>query len=294
MPNNKFIKTLGQKEPLLTAKHIHTSGPWVHGIMAREKAWDHNFPLHSHEFYELEYVQSGSMSTVIDGVEFHMNPGDFYVLGPTDYHSLIVPASGVVLLGLFFYHPAVDSEVVRFLESNPCPVIGTIPEKDRAAFEGLIRQIYENENQPLTGQLDSITMASLLAMHIVYRANPNSPDGGVRMDGYLQNAFHYILAHFNEPLTLKEVANAVGLSSGYFCRLFSEQTGGPFHDYLARVRIRKAQNMLLYETKKSVTDIAFEVGFGSYSNFYRTFMRITGISPRDYQSRESLLRENEE
>jgi AraC-like DNA-binding protein len=52
--------------------------------------------------------------------------------------------------------------------------------------------------------------------------------------------------------------------------------------------------MLLYETKKSVTDIAFEVGFGSYSNFYRTFMRITGISPRDYQSRESLLRENEE
>ena len=288
MPDILFIKTIDQKEPMLTCKHTNTAGKWSHGIMARQKDWNRNFPLHSHEFYELEYVLSGNMSTVIDGVEFQMKPGDFYVLGPTDYHRLIVPPSGVVLLGLFFYHPVVDNEIVRFLESNPCPVIGTIPEQDREAFESLIRQIYGTENRPLTDQLDSITMASLLAMHIAYRSNPNPPYGGKRTDGYLQNAFHYILAHYNEPLTLKDVATAVGLSSGYFCRLFSEQTGGPFHDYLARVRIRKAQNMLLYETQKSVTDIAFDVGFGSYSNFYRTFMRITGISPRDYQNQENL------
>ena len=218
-----------------------------------------------------------------------MEPGDFYLLSSNDYHRIHLSSHKVTLLSIFFHLPETDSEITSLLKSNPCPVVGTIPPEDRLLFEQLIKQIYEAENFSLDDDNDTISLSALLALHIAYRSKPNPLSDNKLTDNYLQRALHYILAHYNEPLTLDLVAKEIGLSYNYFCSMFSSQVGCSFLEYLNNLRVQKAQNMLIYDHQKSVTGIALEVGFGSYSNFYRSFLRTVGLSPKDYRAQKNKV-----
>ena len=86
----------------------------------------------------------------------------------------------------------------------------------------------------------------------------------------------------HEPLDLESAASEVGLSSFHFLRLFGRVLGVTPHQYLVRSRLRRAARLLIDDTR-SVTQIAFDVGFGDLSNFVRTFHRAAGISPRGFR-----------
>jgi AraC-like DNA-binding protein len=77
----------------------------------------------------------------------------------------------------------------------------------------------------------------------------------------------------------------VNTSTFYFCKLFKKATGLTFTDYVSRVRIEKAKNLLLNPNLR-VSEIAYEVGFQSLTHFNRVFRKLTGQSPSHY--RESL------
>ena len=78
-----------------------------------------------------------------------------------------------------------------------------------------------------------------------------------------------------QPLTLADVASAVGFSPFHFLRVFRQVTGTTPHQYLIGARIRLAARLLL-DTDRSVTVIAYDVGFEDLSNFVRTFHRAIG------------------
>ncbi len=86
----------------------------------------------------------------------------------------------------------------------------------------------------------------------------------------------------HEPLDLESAASEVGLSSFHFLRLFGRVLGVTPHQYLVRSRLRRAARLLIDDTR-SITQIAFDVGFGDLSNFVRTFHRAAGISPRGFR-----------
>ncbi|HYS08615.1 MAG TPA: AraC family transcriptional regulator [Myxococcales bacterium] len=88
----------------------------------------------------------------------------------------------------------------------------------------------------------------------------------------------FIEAHAQEPVDLECAAAEAGLSPFHFLRLFSRVLGVTPHQYLVRSRLRRAAR-LLAGGMPSVTDVAFEVGFGDLSNFVRTFHRAAGVSP---------------
>ncbi len=89
-------------------------------------------------------------------------------------------------------------------------------------------------------------------------------------------------AHSHEPLDLEDAARTVELSPFHFLRLFSRALGVTPHQYLVRSRLRHAAR-LLADDERSITDVAFEVGFGDLSNFVRTFHRAAGVSPRRFR-----------
>jgi AraC-like DNA-binding protein len=74
----------------------------------------------------------------------------------------------------------------------------------------------------------------------------------------------------------------VNTSSFYFCKLFKKATGLNFTDYVSRVRIEKAKNLLLNPNLR-ISEIAFEVGFQSLTHFNRVFKKIIGQSPTQYR-----------
>jgi AraC family transcriptional regulator len=86
----------------------------------------------------------------------------------------------------------------------------------------------------------------------------------------------------HEPLDLDGAASEAGLSAFHFLRLFSGVLGVTPHQYLVRSRLRRAAR-LLADDARSISDVAFDVGFGDLSNFVRTFHRAAGVSPRRFR-----------
>jgi AraC-like DNA-binding protein len=78
------------------------------------------------------------------------------------------------------------------------------------------------------------------------------------------------------------VAKAVNTSIFYFCKMFKKATGLKFTDYVSRIRVEKAKNLLLNRNLR-VSEIAYEVGFQSLTHFNRVFKKILGLSPTEYR-----------
>jgi AraC-like DNA-binding protein len=96
------------------------------------------------------------------------------------------------------------------------------------------------------------------------------------------DAAGWLEAHTAEPIDLTSAARAVGLSPFHFLRVFANVLGVTPHQYLVRARLRHAARLLTDDTL-SITDVAFDVGFGDLSNFVRTFHRAAGVSPRSFR-----------
>jgi AraC family transcriptional regulator len=95
-------------------------------------------------------------------------------------------------------------------------------------------------------------------------------------------ASQWLDAHSSEAPTLTDAAREAGLSPFHFLRIFSSVLGLTPHQHLVRARLRRAAR-LLAEGPRSITDVAYDVGFGDLSNFVRTFQRAAGVSPRAFR-----------
>ena len=100
----------------------------------------------------------------------------------------------------------------------------------------------------------------------------------------ITQARSYIRDHSDDELSLAVVAQIVNMSATYFSEKFKEMTGINFVEYVARTRVEKARNLLLNPNRR-VSEVAFEVGFQSLSQFNRTFRKIVGEAPRDYRAK---------
>ena len=100
----------------------------------------------------------------------------------------------------------------------------------------------------------------------------------------ITRAKQYIKDHQADEISLGDVAKAVNTSTFYFCKMFKKATGLNFTDYLSRVRVEKARNLLLNPNLR-ISEIAFSAGFQSLSHFNRVFRRIAGESPTRYREK---------
>ena len=100
----------------------------------------------------------------------------------------------------------------------------------------------------------------------------------------ITRAKQFIKEHQADEISLGDVAKAVNTSTFYFCKMFKKTTGLNFTDYLSRVRVEKARNLLLNPNLR-ISEIAFAAGFQSLSHFNRVFRRIAGESPTRYRAK---------
>src|SRR5713101_899050 len=99
----------------------------------------------------------------------------------------------------------------------------------------------------------------------------------------------WIDAHSHRPIDLESAAGQADISPFHFLRLFSGVLGVTPHQYLVRSRLRHAAR-LLADDERSITDVAYDVGFGDLSNFVRTFHRAAGVSPRRFREASRGMR----
>jgi len=102
--------------------------------------------------------------------------------------------------------------------------------------------------------------------------------------GLIKQAQEYIRAHFARDLSLDNVSRQVNVSPYYFTKLFKEETGQTFVEYLTSIRMEKAKT-LLNTTDKSMKEICTAVGYSDPNYFSRSFKKNTGETPTEYRGR---------
>ena len=100
----------------------------------------------------------------------------------------------------------------------------------------------------------------------------------------ITRAKQYIRENQAEELSLGQVAKAVNASSFYFCKMFKKGTGMNFTEYVCRVRIESAKNLLLNPNLR-ISEIAYQVGFQSLTHFNRVFKKTVGEAPTEYRAK---------
>jgi len=146
-----------------------------------------------------------------------------------------------------------------------------------------LRNVYSATRVMPAKQYDAmVKLLSIFAEHIsvmsnrivVHRENSESP--------VIRRAKEFIVENQGDDLCLGQVAKAVNTSVFHFCKMFKKATGLNFTEYVSRVRVEKARNLLLNPNLR-ISEIAYEVGFQSLTHFNRVFKKITGLSPTDYR-----------
>ena len=137
-------------------------------------------------------------------------------------------------------------------------------------------------------QKNGLLSAALLILAREIQRNSQSQVDEVFKGGLaswqVRQCTEYISEHSQKKLAIKEIANLANLSPYHFSRAFKQSTGVPPYQYQLKVRSERAK-FLLATTDRSVTDIAFEVGYESSQALARLFRREIGINPNAYRRR---------
>jgi AraC-like DNA-binding protein len=99
---------------------------------------------------------------------------------------------------------------------------------------------------------------------------------------------NYLSKHWQEPLTLEDIAEATHLTVPTMCRIFRRSTGRSVFEYLRELRISHVQRQLAW-SNLAISTIALDSGFQTLGHFYRSFREATGVSPALYRK---LIRKN--
>jgi AraC family transcriptional regulator len=232
----------------------------------------------AHADHSLSYVRKGSFGCrcgrrrdeLVSGSVLIGRPGDEYIClhdhhdGGDECLSFHLPAALVEEVG--------GEAIWRSGGAPPLPELMVLGELAQAAAQG---------NQSIG--LDELGL--LLAARFVETISGRrrgSQQVGPRDRRRAVVAALWIDAHCHLQIDLERAADQVGLSPFHFLRLFANVLGVTPHQYLVRSRLRRAARLLTGDAR-SITDIAFDVGFADLSNFVRTFHRAAGVSPRRFR-----------
>ena len=130
------------------------------------------------------------------------------------------------------------------------------------------------------------SMATALAAHFLrnYSTRKHSlPEYEDGLPKYkLKQALEYMNVHLSENISLATIADELGISQYYFCRLFKQSTGMTPHAYLIQQRVERSKQLLRLK-EYSMLDIAIACGFANPSHFAKWFRRYTGVSPKQFR-----------
>ena len=275
--------------------------------------------LHRHEYFEMLFVEKGSLINRFKGAEIQLKTGDVLIMKPYVLHVLedVWRKQPGKAYCCSFLPQAVDSNIQSLEElkssSSPNgyffkPFMSLVEEgvsaiqiklhpRQCGVLAGLFEQLRQTTHEH-TERANALTrcrfldLLEFLAGHFERGRVTSQPVPGdqatpvSRYQAGMHKALNYIHDHFQEPLLLEAMAAMSGASKTYFCRFFKHETGMTFLDYLTGLRIERAC-VLLRDTTANARDVCYQVGFNDYTHFGRQFKKSTGMSPAEFRKQKS-------
>lgn len=265
------------------------------------KAWEHGYPFrtvrwHFHPEFELHHVVATTGRYFVGDFIGTFEPGNLVLTGPNLPHNWISdvpPGTEVPLRG----------RVLQFSEQFVRDATQILPEL--SSFQSVLDlsrrgALFTPEAGARVGPiLADLTTAkgvrrielfmaivgilSLADGTIPLTSTGYVPDPSGFMSTGINEALAYINRNLSEPFCERDLAAISGLSPGTFSRSFRRHTGMTLGQYVNRLRINLASQLLMSDARMSITDICYASGFRNISNFNRQFLRQKGMSPSRFQ-----------
>ncbi|HEY3281616.1 MAG TPA: AraC family transcriptional regulator [Armatimonadota bacterium] len=254
--------------------------------------------LHTHEFSELVIVLKGRGEHVTPRGCHATRAGDVFVLHGDEAHGYR-DTRDLELANVLFSMAELDLPWKQVSALPGFHVLFTLEPRyrERDRFESRLR-LTPDKLWHITGLLDGLEgeiqrrtpgwEAAALAYFLLIvtdlcRHYSQVSDPHVQSLLRIGRVISHLEQHYTERLTLEELAEVGCMSTRTLCRTFRDAFGCPPIDYLTRLRVSHAME-LLQARGSSVTDVAMTVGFGDSSYFARQFRRVTGTSPQRYRT----------
>ncbi len=234
---------------------------------------DSVYEVHRHDFFEIEYILSGTGSYVINGNRHPIEPGMLFFMTPADFHA--VESCDMTVINLMLSHTRETADALFSLTVRQAS-------STSRAFQptGTARQLIELLLEETVEALKKADMAYAMRLSsvVLSKLAQIAPEEPSQPGTYVKDAVLYLLSHFTEPITLSQTAKHVGISQNYLSELFHAQTNMRFKAYLAELRLDYISKLLLY-SDLPISEISLAGGFADYVNFVRRFKEKYGQSP---------------
>ena len=248
-----------------------------HGYPSSRVRW------HCHEEYELHLIVATSGRLFVGDYIGEFSPGHLVLTGPRLPHnwiSNVMPEGGVALRDM----------IVQFAHAPLAGAARVIPEL-RELLPLLERSSYGVEFFDMGAEAERhlarirathgaerfaefVQLMSKLARTANYRllssASLRSYDDDATL-AKVNSVLNYITDNYREPISAEMLAEQVGMSLSKFSRFFRKATGNSFTDFISRLRINKACQLLM-DTDQYVSNVCYDVGFQNVANFNRRFL----------------------
>lgn len=242
----------------------------------RRKSLD--YPLHLHGAVEMVFLTQGSCRVTNDGESIFLEAGDVFVSFPNQVHSYAQSRDTEGYLLILPLKPWLQSYYQSLTHYVP---VSSHLQKGQWEHNGLpqiIEQACRDKHtapDPVMQGYFQVIVGKLLEMLQLKERSARSDEG-------VWSVLSYIHGHYQEPLTRRSIALALGYNESYISHFFSENVKMSLGSYIQSLRVEDALH-LLERTELPIAWIATQTGFGSIRSFNRAFREIIGQSPREYR-----------
>jgi AraC-like DNA-binding protein len=255
---------------------------------------------HDHDFTELAYILSGKGKYLVEGKEFDVEAGDLIICNPGVKHTHIVinqkePTIEFISGFTNFHFKNMTPNSIEL--PDKCCILHTTAELKQEISKHCYAMIAERESNQVGKYFmfkTHLMQMLLLVMRDIADVE-KSEQKGCNIETYNKNyAVNQIISYLNEnyehKISLEQIAHNMYLSPVYISKIFKEETGESPINYLIKIRLEKAKDILLNTESDSIKNIANQVGYDDVYHFSKLFKKYYGISPLYY--RKKAMRKN--
>ncbi|MBU5668779.1 AraC family transcriptional regulator [Peptoniphilus sp. MSJ-1] len=257
---------------------------------------------HWHKEFQFALITRGSFIYKVGNIKYELFKDDLIFINTNQIHKTIALEENSSYIFIYFNPDILSSDKDSYIYKNYVePLvrdnkIGSykVDKSNDFGLIDLIRETYEiSKSNNEYFELDLVSnLFKIWKSHFKILKNINS--GFLILDplinSRLRSILNFISINYDENISLDDIAEYVNLSKSECSRFFKKYFQENLFDYLLNYRINKSVDLIL-NSNKSITDIAFSVGFNSQSYFISKFKNIKGITPLKMRKEFNLSRE---
>ncbi|MFV0361698.1 MAG: AraC family transcriptional regulator [Suipraeoptans sp.] len=254
--------------------------------------------IHIHDCYEIYYSIRGGKQFLIDDRFYDFAPGDIFFINQYESHYLskIVPDNHERII--ISIHPDfLTRHSTEKTDLNNCftfrdQLLGhrlSLNSEEQKHLMFYYNKIRDNKGYG-SDIIDTTTFLELMTfLNKSYISHSQSSDAIETFDtdeipagnhDQIDTILSYINNNVENDLTIESLAAQFDLSTSYLCRIFKNSTGTTINKYVTAKRITFAKSLI--SEGHTAQEVCTMSGFHDYSNFYKSFTKAVGISPRKY------------